>query len=177
MQDRVPAEGQEGRVLITPEDGSAPFYAKVTMADNPTQPGTPLNKETLLQDATAALFNKSSDAVPNEIFKSIKGMLDDANQKVDDLIVCGSYTGNGTTQRTINLGFKPRAVMLSYSGFFVLESNDNLYFYGGFLTDDPSLTLTGNIPFNIVDSGFIVRFEDYARTNVNGNTYYYVAIR
>ena len=56
MQDRVPNPGQEGRVLITPENGSAPFYATVEMADNPTQAGTPLNKATLLRDATAALY-------------------------------------------------------------------------------------------------------------------------
>ena len=43
MNDRIPAEGKAGRVLITPEDGSAPFYATVTMADEPLQEGTPLH--------------------------------------------------------------------------------------------------------------------------------------
>lgn len=66
MQDRVPTPGQEGRVLITPENGSSPFYAKVEMADNPTQPGTPLNKATLLKDATALLFGLTTEAVPDD---------------------------------------------------------------------------------------------------------------
>lgn len=68
MQDRVPTPGQEGRVLITPENGSSPFYAKVEMADNPTQPGTPLNKATLLKDATALLFGLTTEAVPDDVF-------------------------------------------------------------------------------------------------------------
>ena len=67
MQDRVPATGQEGRVLITPESGS-PYYAKIEMADNPSQAGTPFNKENILQDMTAGMFSLDENAVPNHIF-------------------------------------------------------------------------------------------------------------
>ena len=67
MQDRVPATGQEGRVLITPESGS-PYYAKIEMADNPSQVGTPFNKENILQDMTAGMFSLDENAVPNNIF-------------------------------------------------------------------------------------------------------------
>lgn len=67
MQDRVPTPGQEGRVLITPESGD-PFYAKIEMADNPTQDGTPLNMTTLLKNATAALYGMTDAAVPDDIF-------------------------------------------------------------------------------------------------------------
>lgn len=75
MQDRIPTPGQEGRVLITPENGSAPFYAKVEMADNPTQDGTPYNKQAVLQDSTAALFGLDNTAVPNDIFQWIYNKL------------------------------------------------------------------------------------------------------
>lgn len=51
MLDRVPTK--PGRMLITPENGGAPYYATVTRADEPVQEGTPLNKNTLLSDATA----------------------------------------------------------------------------------------------------------------------------
>ena len=34
MKDRIPAVGKAGRMLVTPENGSAPFYATITMADN-----------------------------------------------------------------------------------------------------------------------------------------------
>lgn len=66
MQDRIPVN--PGRVLVTPENGNAPYYATLTRADNPTQAGTPLNKATLLKDATAAKFGLGADAVPDDAF-------------------------------------------------------------------------------------------------------------
>ena len=53
MTDRVPTPGKEGRVKLTFDDESVQ-YAKIEMADEPTQKGTPLNKATLLSDETAA---------------------------------------------------------------------------------------------------------------------------
>ena len=66
MYDRIPAPGQEGRMLISPEGGT-PYYATVAMADNPTQEGTFINKATLLKDATAALFGLGANAVPDDV--------------------------------------------------------------------------------------------------------------
>ena len=71
MQDRTPTPGQEGRVLITPENGSAPFYAKVEMADNPTNPGTPLNKKNLLQDSVCAILEIPDTSTPNDAFAKL----------------------------------------------------------------------------------------------------------
>ena len=68
MLDRIPTPGQEGRVLVTPEDGGAPFYAKIQMADNPTQDGDPFAKFTMLHDDVAAAYDKNALAVPNDIF-------------------------------------------------------------------------------------------------------------
>lgn len=68
MLDRIPTPGQEGRVLVTPENGSAPYYAKIQMADNPTQNGDPFAKFTMLHDAVAAAYDKNEKAVPNDIF-------------------------------------------------------------------------------------------------------------
>lgn len=66
MKDRTPT--RPGRVLLTPEDGSAPFFATITRADEPTQNGDPLNKNTFLKDETADLFGMGRDAVPNGVF-------------------------------------------------------------------------------------------------------------
>ena len=83
MDDRTPTPGQEGRVLITPENGSAPFYAKVTMADNPTNQGTPLNKETLLQDSTEIeIFGNASNRTVAEAFSGIMDRIDLIMQNV-----------------------------------------------------------------------------------------------
>ena len=67
MQDRLPVN--PGRVLITPENGGAAYYATMTRADNPTRNGTPLNKASLLKDATAALFGLGTDAVPDDVLR------------------------------------------------------------------------------------------------------------
>lgn len=66
MKDRTPTF--PNRVKITPEDGSPAYYATVTRADEPTQAGDPLNKNTFLTDTTAALFGMDNTALPNNIF-------------------------------------------------------------------------------------------------------------
>lgn len=68
MQDRVPL--YPGRVTLTPVSGQANTY-DLTRADQPTQEGTPLNKASLLKDATAALFGLGTDAVPDDAFKEL----------------------------------------------------------------------------------------------------------
>lgn len=67
MQDRAPTKA--GRVLITPEDGSTPFYATMTRADEPTQIGDPLNKKTFLPDAVAAMFGLDATALPSDVLE------------------------------------------------------------------------------------------------------------
>lgn len=68
MQDRVPL--YPGRVKLTPVAGQENTYDMVR-ADQPTQAGTPLNKDSLLKDATAALFGLGTDAVPDDVLKKI----------------------------------------------------------------------------------------------------------
>lgn len=64
MQDRVPL--YPGRVKMTPVAGQANTFDMVR-ADDPTQAGTPLNKATLLKDATAALYGLGTGAVPDDV--------------------------------------------------------------------------------------------------------------
>lgn len=68
MQDRVPT--YPGRVTLTPVAGQANTY-DMARADQPTQEGTPLNKSTLLKDATAALFGFGVDALPDDMFNAL----------------------------------------------------------------------------------------------------------
>lgn len=64
MKDRVPL--YPGRVKLTPVSGQANTYDMVR-ADDPTQEGTPLNKATLLTDATAAALElESADPTVND---------------------------------------------------------------------------------------------------------------
>lgn len=68
MNDRIPL--YPGRVKMTPVAGQANTYDMVR-ADDPTQAGTPLNKATLLKDATAALFGLGTGAVPDDVFAEL----------------------------------------------------------------------------------------------------------
>ena len=68
MQDRVSLH--PGRVKLVPVAGQENTYDMVR-ADSPTQDGTPLNKDTLLKDATAALYGLGADAVPDDAFISL----------------------------------------------------------------------------------------------------------
>ena len=68
MQDRIPL--YPGRVKMTPVAGQANTFDMVR-ADDPTQAGTPLNKATLLKDATAALFGLGTGAVPDDVFAEL----------------------------------------------------------------------------------------------------------
>ena len=81
MQDRVPL--YPGRVTLTPVAGQANTYDLVR-ADQPTQEGTPLNKATLLKDATAAKFGKDTGAVPDEVLDVLsKSVLEGTYPVVD----------------------------------------------------------------------------------------------
>lgn len=66
MKDRQPYPGKEGMVKLTLTNGQV-LEGKLEMADDPLEPGDPLNKATLLKDSTAELFGLGTDAVPDDV--------------------------------------------------------------------------------------------------------------
>lgn len=75
MKDRVPT--YPGRVTLTPVAGQANTY-DMARADQPTQEGTPLNKNTFLKDATAqALGLTQPDPSVDDAFNALSGVLND----------------------------------------------------------------------------------------------------
>ena len=120
MKDRIPTPGQEGRMLIKPENGDPPFYAAVEMADNPSEDGTPLNKETLLKDATAALFGLDHSAIPDDMWIAIR---DEFYAKPD--IIVGSYVGTGTygESNPNTLTFDGEVKLLLISGYALTDDS------------------------------------------------------
>ena len=95
MQDRVSL--YPGRVKLVPVAGQENTYDMVR-ADSPTQEGTPLNKDSLLKDATAALFGLGADAVPDEVIALLNSLVKNAQTSADEKakIQTGSYVGTGT---------------------------------------------------------------------------------
>ena len=184
MIDRVSAN--PGRVLITPESGEA-YYATLTRADNPTVEGTPLNKSTLLTDATAALFGLGSNAVPDDVFEKINESIDNINEKMTKFTT-GSYTGNGDQSRTISLGFRPLAVFVfrQNGGTYFKNPNESNFSMGGLAVQgspayDPDV---GSNVVSITSTGFTVYYlqirneEQKFRvvgTNFDGYIFNYIA--
>ena len=115
MKDRVPL--YPGRVKLVPVAGQENTYDMVR-ADEPRVEGTPINKASLLKDATAALFGLGTDAVPDEVLAKIKelldGLLTTANSKAR--IQTGSYTGTGTygasNPCSLTFDFVPQAIIV-----------------------------------------------------------------
>ena len=103
MENRQPT--YPGRVLITPESGN-PYYATLTRADEPTAEGTPLNKQTLLQDATAALFGLTPEAVPDDVFNTINSLYPHYS--------FGYYDGTGVSDANqyLHLDFPAKLVVI-----------------------------------------------------------------
>ena len=71
MQDRV--SQYPGRVKLTPVSGQENVY-DMEWADGATVVGDPLNKNTFLTDATAALYGLGPDAVPDAAFQAVVAM-------------------------------------------------------------------------------------------------------
>lgn len=149
MEDRTPTPGQEGRMLIEPENGSAPFYAKLTMADNPTNPGTPLNKETLLQDSTEiSLFGSSANRTVDEAFSGIASVLKLVMSDVASItLTVKDQAGNAVKNVLVNgiISEEGQAVYTNTSGIasgYVAEGSVNLSISGYADIEDYSETFT-----------------------------------
>lgn len=90
MKDRVPL--YPGRVTLTPVPNQENTFDMVR-ADQPEQPGDPLNKNTLLKDATAALFGLGPSALPDDVL----ALLGKYNQEW-----MGSFTLHWWKRRTVS---------------------------------------------------------------------------
>lgn len=92
---------------------------------------------------------------------------------VRDLLVAGSYTGDGADTRTISLGFTPRLVFVISEQADIREGS---YTYGGAaLKGQPGRAVA------VVEGGFSVRYfigGNYVlSSNGDGRKYYYWALR
>lgn len=165
MRDRMPTPGKEGRVRLTLDSGEV-IEGVLSFADNAVQSGSIYNKANVLPDEVCDTLGIDCEA----------GELKDALATLASYkCVVGTYTGDGaTTDREINLGFKPELVILydnpndkyySYATFLMLL-NDNNAGYAGYLWQS--------------DNGFTIGPNgSSANTNWNrdGSTYSFAAWR
>lgn len=176
-------------MLITPENGSPPYYATVTMADEPTDEGTPLTKANLLKDITASLMSLSPDATVDDMFNAIATLASttkntaDANtveiQKINNLlnvrIGVMTYTGfgssSGTTSTEVSLTWNFRPVMM-----VVFGGNNVGYFFPQWLSTEQvqdSYGFNALLPAKVISTGH-TRYT-YGRLSADGKTVYWRA--
>ena len=179
MQDRVSL--YPGRVKLVPVAGQENTYDMVR-ADSPTQEGTPLNKDSLLKDATAALFGLGADAVPNDVLALIKPMIDNNYSELSSLanskakIDIGSYVGTGESYKTLTFPQLPKFVFINESGGMAaamfISIVDNVAGVRVITNGNPVVkkgTISGN-SIQWVMSSYIDAM------NANNTTYYWISI-
>jgi len=100
-----------------------------------------------------------------------------------DIIKCGSYTGNGSTQ-SISLGYEPQFILLknasSSSNWVMLDSMRGVVTSSSaaddkYLFPNSDTSEGGGIPMNFTATGFDLANED--TSNKSGDTFIYMAIR
>ena len=89
-------------------------------------------------------------------------------------IVAGHYTGTGTEKQSIQLGFRPRMVLVLHQA---LKMDSNAYYTCGLAVDGVfstavSITSTGFEVYEINEGGTLWR-----RTNQNGSRFAYFAFK
>ncbi len=89
MKDRVSLYLE--RVKLEPVAGQANTY-DLTCADQPAQEGTPLNKASLLSDATAALMGLDAAATPDGAFAALAGKNDIRLIKIEKITTSQTWT-------------------------------------------------------------------------------------
>lgn len=182
MLDRVPVN--PGRVLVTPENGGAAYYATLTRADNPTQEGTPLNKASLLKDATAAKFGLGTDAVPDDVFGALSRFQSGlGNEYVWDKhkqFVSYDYDETGTSSTVISgLTNNKGNVYLYYSDDFVVTegnvfalTNASVTNFNASVSNTAIATVRGKYVIADGETGLVMYYvnTNATVTNIAGST-------
>lgn len=89
-------------------------------------------------------------------------------------IVAGVYTGDGAASRTINLGFKPKAVLVLYEGRVIW----NYDVFGGLVFEGYPTKSGEYVALEVASNGFIVHTNgNGCSTNDNNGEYHYIAFK
>ena len=119
----------------------------------------------------------ATDRVLRTDFNSDNQKIEEALSALADCMITGSYTGDGVVGREIDLGFKPRILMLS--GTWGVNSNHYPIFtllFGPYAhTFRHDTAGVGSTHVQLTDSGFQLLSGGYH--NISGRTYNYMAIR
>jgi len=101
-----------------------------------------------------------------------------------DIIKCGSYTGNTSTRPSIDLGFEPQFLMIkrtdSADNWYMLDTMRGIVTSGGndtyLYANSSSAEATVSEVLKVTATGFQLE-DDFGGWNASGGTYIYMAIR
>lgn len=159
FKDRVPTKVLPNGAIRYEEfdaDGNSLGYKWMRRADEPSEIGDAWNKVT---------------------YDGLKNAIESNNRLV------GTYTGDGQSERIINLGFTPSAVIVFKAR---LRTSNNLLYGGdlGFATlNNPAIYNNNRNILEIINNGFKVFESDdsgnyhYQDTNANDQVYNYIAFK
>lgn len=124
------------------------------------------------------LNSPDPDAYPPEVDDGYEyvplGRLGGAGFPVD-----GTYTGNGASTRSVNLGFQPRAVIIMRLGYMTDGGNNSgdKRIYGGMSVTGSDAKNSEAYGIRLESYGFDVFKDTYEKTNDDGVVYNYLAFR
>lgn len=122
MKDRIPTHA--GRVQLTPVSGN--IY-DMTMADEPTEQGTALNKANLLTDATAALLAKFGNT-PDTVNEALASLSTAVGVESFSYVGTGTY-GDKANATVIAFQHEPKIFFITpCSGSWTNYSRDEAWF-------------------------------------------------
>ena len=112
-----------------------------------------------------------------KIDAALAGIQADTDGKVE--MVTGTYQGDGSDERTITLGFQPKAVLTMAYGTVAGYSSGSFYVYGGLALPGHPAMLDGEFSaVEVTVSGFsLYARNDHYRVNKLGKIYHYIAFR
>lgn len=190
MKDRTPT--YPGRVRLTPVAGQENVYDLV-MADEPVEEGTPLNKASLLTDATAAAFGLTDAATPSDVLNILKdavlyrqgNMQTMGGTEVGAKLQVGSYTGTGASgpsnPNTLTFDFTPKMVLIqspttNYQPciYFWGESTMGCMYIGS--SSNTAIVLQATVSGNTVSWHYSDAYSYERQFNGGGKVYHYLAI-
>ena len=113
----------------------------------------------------------------NEDLATLDAALKQLDTDLGALVVFGSYTGDGSEERDIDLGFAPAALYSCTSSGVPGTLTAHYQTYGGLTFPGRPVTNSSAV-ITLTDSGFHISTPHTdARANRSGLTYYYAALR
>ena len=185
MKSNIPSNTTLAQLIQMWNNGTFPYDIGPLNSAGISQQGTPLNKDTLLKDATAALFGLGTDAVPDDVLAKLVnaafvengGLTDVGGNSVGIQIATGSYVGTGaygaSNPNTLSFEFEPKLVVIIGSvpipsqTFFVKDSPRS--------RDTNSTSSGGDITVSW-ETNTVNWYAGNANSQFNSGTYYYFAI-